>query len=211
MLDEKTTPDDEQQKILKEILEKGYYENFKLEIKKISTMNIFKKRKENKHEFKTTFLEKLNLIFCPRNFCKKKGLKRYFDLLEIVNSKIENYLDYFNTIYLMEDVNIVKKIIFNDEQNSILEFIKKPILDLSIKQELDYLDEENITAKNKGKVQALSKQNINENLSQDINIFKSFNRILFKDLNKKPKISRSQNLTINYKLINLISSDVKLI
>ena len=164
LLDPKIYINEEQQQLYNEILEKDYYEDLKSEFKNFYLMNIVKNSKEQK-EFKSHFCEKLNLIFCPGSFCKNKKLKRYNYLLEMVDKKTVDYLNYVNTIYHIEELNLIKKIFFNKEQNLILEYIKKPVLEFTIQQEMDYLDGENkISIKKSEKPENISTNTIERNL-----------------------------------------------
>ena len=100
-------------------------------------------------------------------------------------------------------MNMIKKVFFNEEQNLILEYFKKPVLEFTTQQEIDYFDENNKSIRKSNKKENVSTKLNGRNFTKK-NLIESFQIIL----NDESKNFVKQDLIMNSKFSNLLSSNI---
>ncbi len=137
--------EENENEILSLILKNDNYQKIKEDFKKYYIYKTIKDRDEdnNKKNFGLNFYQIIILILCPSKCIEnRKEIFRYKHLLNLVDEKIEKYLDYFNTMNLIEEMNLLKRLIMNEEQIKLFKYIQNPILEFDIETELDLLNHE---------------------------------------------------------------------
>ena len=155
--------------IQKEYKRNNYLEetkNKKIISDKHKISSFLKKYKiKQKPNFSFRFIEIFKISFCPNNFLNKNLLtkKKVYYLSKVI---VENYLDFINFIYKMEEINKIKYIIFNQGQLALFKFIPN---------QMTYIESNNNTNYNKTKLMDLMYVNDEEMGKIAVNYLKDMN------------------------------------
>ena len=115
--------------------------------------------------FSFTLFEIFKISLCPNRFLNKDLLtkKKVYYLSKII---VENYLDFINFIYKMEEINKIKYIIFNKGQLALFKFIPN---------QMTFIESNNNTSYNKIKLMDLLYVNDEEMGKIAVNYLKDMN------------------------------------
>ena len=150
-------------------------------------INYFNKKLLNKNKNEDKNKENINLYYLILNkmckcFCNLKNKVKY----NIIQNKINYYLDIFYFINKIQEIDLIKYILFdNNNQTILFEYLSKPILNFN-----DYENNENI------KIKKYKKKDY-ENLYD-----------IYKEININNKLNSNKN-KIEDKLINLINKEIE--
>jgi hypothetical protein len=167
--------------------------NFHIEYKKYF-IKLFGFRSES-HKLYMTFWEQFLYNFFNRNMNKRKSINNYkqklFYLLDKTEEKIEESFDYINILETVQEAKILKEIILEDHQKSLVDLYRRPLI--YYERDDKFLDD--------------SSKNNNKNSSfaeEKVNIYSSLDVLFNKFTEEKLQNNYISNIKTNENLINFI-------
>ena len=159
-------------------------------------MNTFKKDRFIKPKFNSVEIHKdfanlniFQIFFSSLFFCVSKKNYRRYQIFKNAEKKIHYYLDIFTYVKKMQEIDLLKYCLFDEEQLNLFEFLSKPPYKFT---EIDNYNIYKEFEDKQTKIGVLGKREIN-------NLFNSYK-----------KIRDKKNLTFeDLKLLRLVKADVE--
>ena len=102
-------------------------------LRNISSMNTFKKDRFIKPKFNSVEIHKdfanlniFQIFFSSLFFCVSKKNYRRYQIFRNAEKKIHYYLDIFTYVKKMQEIDLLKYCLFDEEQLNLFEFLSKP-------------------------------------------------------------------------------------